>query len=284
MAYLYRHIRLDKYEPFYIGIGSDEDFKRAYDKNNRNTHWRNIVNKTAYEVEIVMEGLSWEEACKKEIEFIKLYGRSDLKLGTLCNLTEGGEGVLGMTHSQETKNKISQDNKRPEKAAICMINYKKMTSPESIAKAKASRDYNEISRKRVLNTDYNKIKEASEKSVLQYDLNGNFIKKWKSITKASNDLNIASPNITKCCKGKRNYAGEFIWFYYTGDIKSTVPPIKTRKKEVFKYDLFLNFIEKYESVNEASRQNKVATANIAACCNKKVKSAGGFIWSFNFIN
>ena len=32
MAYLYRHIRLDKNEPFYIGIGSNElnNYKRAY--------------------------------------------------------------------------------------------------------------------------------------------------------------------------------------------------------------------------------------------------------------
>ena len=32
MAYIYRHIRLDKNEPFYIGIGSDKDYKRAYNK------------------------------------------------------------------------------------------------------------------------------------------------------------------------------------------------------------------------------------------------------------
>ena len=29
MAYLYRHIREDKNEPFYIGIGSDSTYKRA---------------------------------------------------------------------------------------------------------------------------------------------------------------------------------------------------------------------------------------------------------------
>lgn len=28
MAYLYRHIRLDKNEPFYIGIGSDSNYNR----------------------------------------------------------------------------------------------------------------------------------------------------------------------------------------------------------------------------------------------------------------
>jgi hypothetical protein len=31
MAYVYRHIRLDKNEPFYIGIGSDSSFARAND-------------------------------------------------------------------------------------------------------------------------------------------------------------------------------------------------------------------------------------------------------------
>lgn len=70
MIYLYRHIRLDKNEPFYIGIGKG---KRAYSKKSRNIHWLNIINSTPYEVEIILENLSWEEACEKEKEFIKLY-------------------------------------------------------------------------------------------------------------------------------------------------------------------------------------------------------------------
>lgn len=37
MAYLYRHIRLDKNEPFYIGIGSNK--ARCYTKKTRNKHW-----------------------------------------------------------------------------------------------------------------------------------------------------------------------------------------------------------------------------------------------------
>ena len=32
MAYLYRHIRLDTNEIFYIGIGSDINYKRAFIK------------------------------------------------------------------------------------------------------------------------------------------------------------------------------------------------------------------------------------------------------------
>jgi hypothetical protein len=105
MAYLYRHIRLDKNEPFYIGIGSNNNYKRAYDTYKRNKIWKDIVSKSLYEVEILLDDLTWEEVCIKEIEFIKLYGRKDLGNGTLSNLTDGGEGYLNP--SNETRLKIS---------------------------------------------------------------------------------------------------------------------------------------------------------------------------------
>ena len=94
MAYLYRHIRLDKQEVFYVGIGSDEKYERAYSKDSRTQYWRSI-SKLGYEVEIVLDDLTWEEACEKEIEFIRLYGRDDLKEGSLVNMTNGGDGFKG---------------------------------------------------------------------------------------------------------------------------------------------------------------------------------------------
>jgi hypothetical protein len=111
MAYVYRHIRLDKNEPFYIGIGSDCDYKRANDKNLRSGYWKNIVNKTDYRVDILFDDLAWEEACEKEIEFISLYGRRDLNNGTLCNMTNGGEGAFGRIVTEETRRKIGISQK-----------------------------------------------------------------------------------------------------------------------------------------------------------------------------
>ena len=108
MAYLYRHIRLDKNEPFYIGIGKESNYGRAYDKSERTSFWKNIVAKTEYRVDIVLDDLTWEEACLKEKEFIKLYGRKTSEGGRLCNLTDGGEGAFGRVLSQETKDKISK--------------------------------------------------------------------------------------------------------------------------------------------------------------------------------
>lgn len=94
MVYVYRHIRLDTNKPFYIGIGSDENYKRANNPWGRSQYWKNIISKTPYKVDIILDDLSWEEACEKEKEFIKLYGRVDIGEGILVNLTDGGEGVI----------------------------------------------------------------------------------------------------------------------------------------------------------------------------------------------
>ena len=102
MPILYRHIRTDKQEVFYIGIGENES--RAYNKKNRTRVWKNTANK-GYETEILFEDVTWEQVIEKEKEFIALYGRKDLGLGTLVNLTDGGEGTIGYKHTDEAKEK-----------------------------------------------------------------------------------------------------------------------------------------------------------------------------------
>ena len=120
MAYLYRHLRNDTGNIFYIGIGSDEKFSRAKETSCRNKHWKNVVNKHGFTYEIMLTDLTWDEACKKEIEFISFYGRHNL-----VNLTDGGQGTLGREVSQKTR-EIMRLRKTGAKH-----------SPESIAKCKA---------------------------------------------------------------------------------------------------------------------------------------------------
>lgn len=117
MTYVYRHIRLDKNEPFYIGIGVQDKFRRAYLKQSRNQLWKNIVAKTDYEVEILFDDLTWEEAGTKEIEFISLYGRKD-NGGILANLTDGGGGIIGYKHTEEAKRKIGIASKNKPRQVL----------------------------------------------------------------------------------------------------------------------------------------------------------------------
>ena len=57
-----------------------------------------------------------------------------------------------------------------------------------------------------------RISQSQSKTVLQYDLNGNLIKEWKSINECGrNGFN--QGDICKCCNGKRKTAKGFIWVY-----------------------------------------------------------------------
>ena len=107
-SYVYRHKRFDKNEIFYIGIGKTSNYKRAYTKHHRNIHWNNIINKTEYSVEILVNNLSWEDACELEEFLILLYGRIDLKTGTLVNLTNGGDGRNGYIVTEDRKIQLSK--------------------------------------------------------------------------------------------------------------------------------------------------------------------------------
>lgn len=101
--YVYRHLKYCG-EVFYIGIGKTKNFKRAYEKTNRNNYWKNKVKKYPnYEVQILKTGLTKEEVCELETILISWYKRADCCGGTLVNLTDGGEGVENLIQSEDSK-------------------------------------------------------------------------------------------------------------------------------------------------------------------------------------
>jgi hypothetical protein len=114
MAYVYRHIRLDKNEPFYIGIACNKrnDYVRAYEKSRRSDWWKKIVLKTDYRVEIIIDDVSPDFAKEKEKEFIQLYGRRDLKTGSLVNMTNGGDGMINLIFTKQHRERLSISAKK----------------------------------------------------------------------------------------------------------------------------------------------------------------------------
>lgn len=67
------------------------------------------------------------------------------------------------------------------------------------------------------NNNYGKHNERMSKSksikINQYDLDGNFIKEWESMSEVQKKLNIKAANICACCKGKYKQTGGYIWKY-----------------------------------------------------------------------
>ena len=141
--YTYAYLREDK-TPYYIGKGKGN---RAYKKK------RGKINppKDKSRIIYLKQNLTEEEAFKHEIYMIAVLGRKDLGTGILHNRTDGGEGssgavksedtirkmreaskgntnMLGKTHSEETKRKISEAKKgktRSEETKIKMSEAQK---------------------------------------------------------------------------------------------------------------------------------------------------------------
>lgn len=199
MAYVYRHIRLDKNTPFYIGIGSDSNYKRAHDFNRcgRNAHWQNIKSKTDIDVEIIVDGLSIVEAGEKEIEFISLYKRV-CDGGTLCNITLGGAGVSGYKNP-----KLSERNK----SGIWLGKKHKPESREKISRANKGKCFSELHRKRISDSARKKTGSLNPnyRGKIQAYKDGNLIGVYDSLLAASCALGCSTSRISDVVNGRRGH-------------------------------------------------------------------------------
>jgi hypothetical protein len=94
----------EKHIPRYIGKGKgyrvNMHFKKYLVTNKK---LKEYLNENFYFKKLI-ENITEEEAYKKEIEYIKLYGRLDKNEGTLYNLTDGGEdcGRTGFCYDEGT--------------------------------------------------------------------------------------------------------------------------------------------------------------------------------------
>ena len=59
----------------------------------------------------------------------------------------------------------------------------------------------------------NKIGKHLRKSILQFSINGEFIRKWDSIMDVQREYDIDKSAIIRCCKNKQNTSCGYIWQY-----------------------------------------------------------------------
>ena len=215
---------------FYVGKGTAN---RAWQKSSkRNKHWKRIVDKYGFFVEIVESGYQNWYAMEREIQLIEFYG-----LENLCNQTSGGEGGSGRVWSEESKAKLSAA-KKGMITPWTQGERNHMKTAESKAKLSASKkgipnykirgENNPMAnplfreRARLAQIGCKKPNQAghlnhSARSVKCIETNNTFLTmkdavRWLiSIDKTSNEMSYT--NIVSSCQGKLKSAYGFRWEY-----------------------------------------------------------------------
>lgn len=111
--------------------------------------------------------------------------------------------------------------------------------------------------------------------VLQYKLNGEFVKEWSSIKDVVGELGIIRTSIVACCEGKLKKVGGFAWRYkQDGEIAQKIQPIQIIKQ----YDLNWNLINEFDNLRDASKASGCRASSISNCCAGRLSKTGGFFW------
>lgn len=260
--YLYRHVRVDTNEPFYIGIGkkckadlAKGRHLRSSNTRQRSNFWKYVVAKTDYISEILIETDDENFIQEKETEFIKLYGRKDLGTGSLVNLTDGGrQGLNKSSLSIERQLNTAKKNGTYQEAIDRMIKF---------------------SFKKGVNNGY------QDKITYLYSIEGWFIKDFKTREELAACLDTHAEEITKCIKTKISHKG---YFFSNEKInRIDLNKYKARKDKTLEVCKICKktgeVLQIYNSMVIASKDNGVDKSNIWNAIDK-LHSCNGFFWSY----
>jgi hypothetical protein len=255
-----------KFQPFYIGKGKgtriNQHLQPMLLNHNtiKNNKIKSIIRETG-ELPIhykIFENLIFEESNLIEISIIKKFGRINLNNGILSNMTDGGEGFKTMIFTDEAKKNMSlsriKNNQTYSNHGSSKIIEKYDIDGNFLERYNSLREASEknnlgfknisVCCRGITKTAYGfkwkyvgssylpKIKtECIErrKKVYKYDLSGNYICEYESMSEAEKIEKIK--HISSVCLGKLNFSGGFQWKYEKLD---SLPPITFEKTKNIK--------------------------------------------------
>jgi hypothetical protein len=129
-----------------------------------------------------------------------------------------------------------------------------------------------------------KLKKSKSKSILQYDLEGNFIREWESAKQVADTLNLTnSSGITYSLKSNSPTAYKSIWRYKTENYLLKINPPQYWENNlipILQYDLQGNLIKEWRSGKEASLYLNINKQSICNALKNRAKSAYGYVWKY----
>jgi group I intron endonuclease len=213
----------------YIGI-TNKDLKgrlsrHIHESKYRDNHKSNWIRKLMSDnkipiIELIIDGLEYEESLNIEIEYIKKYRDMGFNL---VNISDGGD--FNPSKLQSVRDKISKkltgikrSDETKQKLRISHIGISKGDKNPFFNKK-----HTDISRKKMSNSvklsfnnpdmirKLSSLKDAKKIPIIQLDMNDNFIREWESVSMIKRELKFERKTIKLVCQGKYKQAYGFKW-------------------------------------------------------------------------
>ena len=224
--YVYKYTDKDDI-PFYMGMGKDYRYKDHLwirkDKKYKDLYFYRKLNKMIdndekFNVEIIHKELSRKEAIEIEKYYIAFYGRKCFGLGTLCNLTEGGDGGVPGIIKESTREKLrlnwlgkkhSPESIEKMRKVQRGLKHRKLTEEQLVVHSQVvverwkSPEYREKVHIKILENYAKRIEETKKTGEVviwetQFDIDVPRNALWR---------------ISACCRGKRKAYRKSTWRY-----------------------------------------------------------------------
>ena len=122
------------------------------------------------------------------------------------------------------------------------------------------------------------------KPIAQYDLNGKFLRTFKSASEAGRITKDAQGNISAVANGKRNYSRKYQYAYLNNGkipVKGSCIKVENIPKAVLQLDKKSSqILFTHKSIGVAAKAVSGSQSNISACLNGRKKTAYGYKWKF----
>ncbi len=230
-------------------------------------------------IEVVPAGEDWQTRERYWIAYYREQGCD------LTNATDGGEGLTGYAPSEETRKKLSQAKKgkkhSPEHIEkIRQANLGKNPSPQTIKSvrlANTGKKHSPEHREKLRQANLGrKLSPEHREKVRQSKLGKPRSQKTREKLRQANLGKKMSPEARK--KIGQSQIGKTISPKHIEKIR------QVSMKPIAQYTLDGEFIREWESATTAGRELGISNGSITACCKKRQKSAGGYMWFYSPVN
>lgn len=121
-------------------------------------------------------------------------------------------------------------------------------------------------------------REASFKTVSLFDIDGKYIKTYRSLTEGAEDTNIPLNRVSySAVNGHPTYNTR----WQIGDSEIYSHPLRCRGNTVYQFNSDGILVREYENSMVAMEETGISSATIRLCANGEMTSSSGYFWSYN---